>query len=243
MIGGLTLCSVVELWAERFDTSLAGLGIFRAILMAQRKTAVTPLQTHWSYCSLALSHRYRSVPYVLMLWFLHSADIVLPLYIYSCWVSPTYISHSYSRSRLNGNTTRCCDHHSLLAIHWDRQSVPEDGAKSDGMVNCGRGKYVGQRETRWTLEPVLLLKKHRESQNLIEHSEFHIPVWTWYFHGNKITNKCLRWWLMSGMMKIILIMITTLWRIWYHFFIVIISMIMMLLVIIKIIICDHGNSI
>ena len=28
------------------------------ILMAERKTAVTPLLTHWSYCSLTLSHRY-----------------------------------------------------------------------------------------------------------------------------------------------------------------------------------------
>ena len=28
------------------------------ILMAKCKTAVTPLLTHWSYCSLALSHRY-----------------------------------------------------------------------------------------------------------------------------------------------------------------------------------------
>ena len=29
-----------------------------AISMALCKTAVTPLLTHWSYCSLALSHRY-----------------------------------------------------------------------------------------------------------------------------------------------------------------------------------------
>ena len=28
------------------------------VSMAQRKTAVTPLLTHWSYCSIALSHRY-----------------------------------------------------------------------------------------------------------------------------------------------------------------------------------------
>ena len=30
--------------------------------MAQRKTAVTPLLTHWSYCSLTLSHRYEVCP-------------------------------------------------------------------------------------------------------------------------------------------------------------------------------------
>ena len=32
--------------------------VHRDLLMAQPKTAVTPLLTHWSYCSLALSHRY-----------------------------------------------------------------------------------------------------------------------------------------------------------------------------------------
>ena len=31
------------------------------ILMASCKTAVTPLLTHWSYCSLALSHRYKHI--------------------------------------------------------------------------------------------------------------------------------------------------------------------------------------
>ena len=31
---------------------------FTYISMAQCKTVVTPLLTHWSYCSLALSHRY-----------------------------------------------------------------------------------------------------------------------------------------------------------------------------------------
>ena len=31
--------------------------LLRIISMAQYKTAVTPLLTHWSYCSLALSHR------------------------------------------------------------------------------------------------------------------------------------------------------------------------------------------
>ena len=30
--------------------------------MAYRKTAVTPLITHWSYCSLALSHRFKAKP-------------------------------------------------------------------------------------------------------------------------------------------------------------------------------------
>ena len=32
------------------------------ILMAQRKTAVTPLLTHWSYCSPALNHQYTIHP-------------------------------------------------------------------------------------------------------------------------------------------------------------------------------------
>ena len=32
------------------------------ISMAYRKTAVTPLITHWSYCSLALSHRFKAKP-------------------------------------------------------------------------------------------------------------------------------------------------------------------------------------
>ena len=32
------------------------------VSMALCKTAVTPLLTHWSYCSLALSHQYVSVP-------------------------------------------------------------------------------------------------------------------------------------------------------------------------------------
>ena len=34
------------------------------ILMAQCKTAVTPLLTYWSYSSLALSHRYNSPCYI-----------------------------------------------------------------------------------------------------------------------------------------------------------------------------------
>ena len=36
-------------------------GCLGFISMAQRKTAVTPLLTHWSYCSLALSHQYELV--------------------------------------------------------------------------------------------------------------------------------------------------------------------------------------
>ena len=36
------------------------------IMMAESKTAVTPLLMHWSYCSLALSHRY--VPWECMGW-------------------------------------------------------------------------------------------------------------------------------------------------------------------------------
>ena len=30
--------------------------------MTERKTAVTPLLTHWSYCNPALSHRYHDGP-------------------------------------------------------------------------------------------------------------------------------------------------------------------------------------
>ena len=36
--------------------------------MAYRKTAVTPLLTHWSYCNLALSHRYDGVYSGVLLW-------------------------------------------------------------------------------------------------------------------------------------------------------------------------------
>ena len=40
------------------DGSALCWGIFRHIWMAQCKTAVSPLLTHWRYCSFALSHRY-----------------------------------------------------------------------------------------------------------------------------------------------------------------------------------------
>ena len=38
----------------------------RNISMAKCKTAVTPLLMHWSYCSLALSHRYHQYSSVIM---------------------------------------------------------------------------------------------------------------------------------------------------------------------------------
>ena len=39
------------------------------LLMAQCKTAVTPLLTHWSYCSLTLSHRYLALVYLPRCWY------------------------------------------------------------------------------------------------------------------------------------------------------------------------------
>ena len=38
------------------------------ILMAECKTAVTPMLIHWSYCSIALSHGYIYVPIDKLLW-------------------------------------------------------------------------------------------------------------------------------------------------------------------------------
>ena len=51
----------MQLGADKFDRICVTVKILPYIKsMAQCRTAVTPLLTHWSYCSLALNHRYIS---------------------------------------------------------------------------------------------------------------------------------------------------------------------------------------
>ena len=63
------------------------------ILMTWCKTAVTPLLTHWSYCSLALSHRYHSIicfmSWIMALWGLRIQGISGP--VLGSWYWPANI--------------------------------------------------------------------------------------------------------------------------------------------------------
>ena len=45
-------------WRDSFNSNQCNTNFITNISMAQRKTAVTPLLAHWSYCSLALSQQY-----------------------------------------------------------------------------------------------------------------------------------------------------------------------------------------
>ena len=66
------------------------------ISMASCKTAVTPLLTHWSYCSLALSHRYHN--HVLMS---SKNPLICPLNKKKCYLHHIDILRAIKLKRFN----------------------------------------------------------------------------------------------------------------------------------------------
>ena len=87
------------------------------ISMTQCKTAVTPLLTHWSYCSLALSHRYSHVPRSNSMWMLKASLFIYKKNFY--WNNFMYIVNTHSLCKISIQTDNENYLFKILYRQWD----------------------------------------------------------------------------------------------------------------------------
>ena len=111
---------------KRHDELLGHLIVrkLHTISMAQCKTAVIPLLTHWSYCSLALSHRFcyitASHSISPLLTFQHPWVRALPITLMSTLMSCLRLAWS-SRMMLFSRWTKSC----LWPVSWNATGTRE----------------------------------------------------------------------------------------------------------------------
>ena len=103
----------------------------RFISRAWSKTTVTPLLTHWSYCSLALSHRYIPQWYILRFEWIRMCALIynvrtqMPWHLYSECVLLSIFESYRGEAQKYTTTTFMCQRYNIVLVDLPTLLIPE----------------------------------------------------------------------------------------------------------------------